>query len=72
MAEYAEHVTSAGERWDTVAYHAYGDPFAYERIIAANPTVPIRPELEAGTRLALPIVEPAVAIAAELLPPWKR
>lgn len=70
--EYLEHVAVEGDRWDTLAYRYYGDPFGYQRIVAANPHVPIRPFIAAGTKLAIPLVEPATGTAAgEEMPPWK-
>lgn len=68
--EYVEHVTSDGERWDQIAHRYYGDVYGYERILAANPHVPIRPVLPGGIRLLIPVLE-AQPDAAEL-PPWKR
>lgn len=70
MIEYITYVTEEGDRWDTIAYRVYGDVHAYEPIIQANPTVPIRPMLEGGIRLRIPIR--ASGSAAASLPPWKR
>jgi len=72
VAEYIEHVTREGERWDQLAWHYYGDPHAYERIILANPTVPITPLLPSGVMLLIPLVEETDAVSGEELPPWKR
>lgn len=69
---YLPHVTRAGERWDQLAWHYYGDAMDYERIIAANPDVEITPTLAGGLVLAIPMVEVDDAIASEELPPWKR
>lgn len=72
MTEHIRYVTLEGERWDTVAQKVYGDPHLYRPIIAANPTVPIRPVIEGGTVLYVPVrdVRPELAAAAE--PPWRR
>jgi phage tail protein X len=72
MSEHYEHITTAGERWDTIAYDYYGDPTAYEGIVAANPSVPIVPLLPSGIALRIPVVEDTGTIAAEELPPWKQ
>jgi len=72
MAEYLEYVTKEGDRWDKIAYDYYGDPFAYERIIVANPAVPIIPILPSGIKLLIPVVEEEETLASEELPPWKR
>ncbi len=69
MSEFVTYVTRDGDRWDAIAYEMYGDATAYEPIIAANPSVPIRPTLEGGQRLLIPIRE---ATATAALPPWKR
>lgn len=67
--KYLTHITTEGERWDEVAYAMYGDAFAYEPIIAANPLVPIRPALAGGIKLRVPVRD--VPAAADV-PPWKR
>ena len=72
MAEYTQHITKENERWDNIAYEAYGDPNLINGIIEANPTVPITATLPAGIRLLVPIVESvAVEVDQTLLPPWK-
>ena len=43
-----EHLTTAGERWDTLAWRYYGDPHAYGRIIEANPALNIGTTLPSG------------------------
>lgn len=68
VARYIEIVTLEGDRWDLIADRAYGDPYDYERIIAANPHIPIRPVLPAGLRVRVPVVE---APSVGGLPPWK-
>ena len=70
--DYVEHSAREGDRWDTLAFTYYGDPHGYERIIAANPHVPIRPFIAAGTPIAVPIIEGAELVSEEDLPPWKR
>lgn len=68
---FLEYVTVDGDRWDLIAYRMYGDPYAFEPIIAANPDVAIRPVLVGGIRLLIPLREPTTIAAADL-PPWKR
>ena len=67
---YLIHITRDGDRWDQIAYRYYNDPYAYERIIAANPNVPIVDVLPAGIRLAVPIIHEE--LTEEDLPPWMR
>lgn len=65
------YTTKQGERWDTVAYKAYGDAMRINELIQANPNVPITDEIPANTVLNIPIIaEPT--LDANLLPPWKR
>lgn len=71
MAEFTEYITIEGDRWDTVAYKAYGDPMLYPTIAAANSDVPLNAVLTAGTKLMVPVLE-AVELDTNLLPPWKR
>ena len=70
--EWIEHVAKLGDRWDTLAYAYYGDPFGYMRLIEANPHVPIRPFIEPGTQLVIPLIEPDDDGQALELPPWKQ
>lgn len=70
-----EHITTEGERWDTLAWRYYGNPFAYSRIIEANPAVDISTRLPSGLVLLIPIIaedESIAILANEDLPPWKR
>ena len=74
IVEVLEHITVDGDRWDNLAWQYYGDAFAYERIIAANPEVQIEPILPGGIRLLIPVIEDTDAETAnsEEFPPWKR
>ena len=71
MAVFVEYVTREGDRWDLVAYRMYGDAYAYEPIIVANPDVPIRPTIASGLRLLIPLRDLAL-VDASSVPPWKR
>lgn len=62
------YTTKAGDRWDTIAYKAYGIPELAALIIMANPTVAITGELPGGIDLLIPIrVDP---VTNQDLPPW--
>ena len=50
-----EHISVEGERWDSLAWKYYGDPYAYGRIIAANPALDITPLLPPGVPILIPI-----------------
>jgi phage tail protein X len=71
MATFIEYVTLEGDRWDLIAHRMYGDAYAYEPIIAANPDVPIRPVVASGLTLLIPLREPSLVNTADV-PPWKR
>jgi len=73
MANFVEYVTKQGDRWDTIAFKAYGDSTLINGLIEANTSIVISPLLEAGTRVIVPILEQGdIQIDSELLPPWKR
>ncbi len=72
-----EHITTAGERWDTLAWRYYGDPHAYGRIIEANPALNISATLPSGIVVLIPImplaeVQQNQQLKLEELPPWKQ
>jgi len=68
--QYILHITTAGERWDLLAWQYYGDPTDYSPIIMANPNVPIEPVFDGGIAIAVPILRKSAAVTADL-PPWK-
>lgn len=64
------HVTTAGERWDLLAWRYYGDATDYSVIIMANPNVAIEAVFEGGISIAIPIQQPSAAVSTNL-PPWR-
>lgn len=70
---FITHITSAGERWDLLAWQYYADATLFSPIIQTNPQIPIEAVFEAGLVIGVPLlmVNPAVSNAANL-PPWKR
>ncbi len=68
--QFILHITTAGERWDLLAWQYYGDPTDYSPIIMANPDVPIEPVLNAGISIAVPILQQSAVVTADL-PTWK-
>ncbi|MGD1026274.1 tail protein X [Candidatus Binatus soli] len=68
--QFILHITTAGERWDLLAWQYYGDPTDYSPIIMANPNVPIEPVFDAGISIGVPILQKSVVVTADL-PPWK-
>ena len=71
MADFVEYITNQGERWDTVAYKAYGDPMLFPHIAEANRGIPLDVVFIDGIRLRVPVLD-GVSIDTNLLPPWKR
>ncbi len=71
MTEYYSYITKDNDRWDLISYKFYKTPTMYEKIIKANPEVPIEPTLPAGIKLKIPILEESETIKFEL-PPWKK
>ena len=49
----------------------YGDPTLFGPIVMANPNVTIEPVFEAGLLIAIPILQQASVVTADL-PPWKQ
>ncbi|QMB01787.1 hypothetical protein FG485_00965 [Salmonella enterica subsp. enterica serovar Typhimurium] len=72
MGGWIEHITTEGERWDNIAFHYYGDPMGYERIIIANPHIAITPTLASGLRLRIPVIGPMQVHDVDEVPPWLR
>ncbi|MGH7924133.1 MAG: tail protein X [Candidatus Binatus sp.] len=68
--QFILHITTAGERWDLLAWRYYGEPTDYSAIIVANPNVPIEPVFDAGIAIAVPILQKSAVVLADL-PPWK-
>ena len=68
---FTKYTTIEGDRWDTVAHKAYGDPMKISPIIEANQRVPKSPIIQAGTVLNIPIQERS-SVTASILPPWKQ
>jgi len=69
-SQFIVHVTTAGERWDLLAWRYYADPTDYSPIIMANPNVPIEPVFDAGISIEVPLQQ-KVAVVTTNLPPWK-
>lgn len=64
-----KYTTIQGDKFDMLAYRAYGDEFKSHHIIQANPEYADVLVFEAGIELTIPIISKE---AAATLPPWKR
>jgi len=76
MSEHLLHRTTAGERWDLLAFRYYGDVARQGELIAANrdlfmADLRIPAILPAGLVLQIPIREQASSTVTTR-PPWKR
>lgn len=67
--DYIEYQTKDGDRWDLIAWKMYGDPWAYEGILRANPEVTAEAVLAGGVTLKVPVLE--VTTTVEDFGPWK-
>lgn len=73
MAETTQYIVKEGERWDTIAFKAYGRSSLMQPIIENNPDVPITPRLPGGTVLTIPVLDDGIVKTdKEKLPPWKQ
>jgi len=64
-----EYITKDGDRWDTIAYQVYGDPYLYEALLKENPQYAHLTILPAGLRLKVPILY--IDETTEVSPPWQ-
>ena len=55
--EYLTYIAKQGDRWDTIAWQFYGDPYLYEPILRANPQYIGLPYPPPGAKLRIPVVE---------------
>ena len=79
---YTKYSTKEGDRWDNVAFAAYGtvnnvtdidgtEKNAISIISKANPDVPLDDIIPSGIVLYIPILEQASITQNKQLPPWK-
>lgn len=70
---YLTHITTEGERWDSIAWRYYRDVTKIPLLVDANPQAPIRETLPGGLTLLVPVIEEQEQTSnLEDLPPWKR
>ena len=68
---FTKYITNEGDRWDLIAYKAYGDPLKFVQIMKANPKVPAGDYLAGNITIYVPVQEQP-AQSSNLVPPWKR
>lgn len=71
MGDFTRYITKNGDRWDSIAWAAYGDVAKQKDIMDANPDIALLTAFGDGVTLILPII-PEVNTQSSLLPPWKR
>ena len=50
------YTTQDGDRWDTIAHKHYGNALAINRLIAANPHLPLAEQFASGLTVFVPVV----------------
>ncbi len=69
--ETTPYITREGDRWDLIAYRAYGDITKQKDIIELNPDIALVSRFPDGVTIILPII-PEADTQTSNLPPWKR
>lgn len=69
MDSVIQHQIKQGERWDLLAWHYYGDVGEINRLIDANPHIPLCEVLPTGQVLLAPVIGVKATSQADL-PPW--
>jgi phage tail protein X len=64
------HITTAGDRWDLLAWRYYRNVSRIPLLIDANPHIAIHEVLASGLTVLIPMLEEE--LSTEDLPPWKR
>jgi len=55
--QYIQYIVKQGDRWDTIAYEMYADPYLYEPILNANQQYLGLPYPPVGAILQVPVLE---------------
>lgn len=66
------YTTRDSDRWDTISHKHYGTAFEIDRLIAANPHLPLAEQFASGLTVFVPVVQQKIQQNQELLPPWLR
>lgn len=70
MTTYIFHVAGYLERWDSIAYKYYKNTYEIQKLIDANPHIPITGIIKEGTEIKVPIDEDVKTDSK--LPIWKK
>lgn len=63
------YTTRDGDRWDTISHKHYGTAFEIDRLIAANPHLPLAAQFASGLTVFVPVIKQKIQQNQELLPP---
>ncbi|WGE52372.1 tail protein X [Actinobacillus equuli] len=66
-----QHIVKQGERWDSLAYHYYGDALEYGRIVDVNPQISFCEVLPVGVTVYIPVLDVKPTNNQDM-PPWLR
>ena len=70
---FSKYIIKDGDRWDTVAYHQYGDASLYPVLIADNPHLSIINGFEVGEVMFIRSNQDDIIVdKVEDLPPWMQ
>lgn len=70
MKQYYMYTTKYGDRWDSIATKFRNNTFDYADIIEANPHVTVKPVLDEGIEIRIPVKE--YDTENKGLPIWKQ
>lgn len=66
------YTTRDGDRWDTISHKHYGTAFEIDRLIAANPHLPLAEQFESGLTVFVPAIQHVTNQQQQDMPPWMR
>lgn len=66
------YTTRDGDRWDTISHKHYGTAFEINRLIAANPHLPLAEQFESGLTVFVPVIQQTSNQQQQDMPPWMR
>lgn len=69
---YLNYTTEEGDRWDNIAFKAYGDVEQMPVLLAANREAGIPEQFPAGITLRVPRLANTELTSPEQRPPWNR
>ena len=71
--KYAFYKTGHNERWDNIAYKYYKNSYDIQKLIEANPHIPINTVIPPETEITIPIEEISkLKKSTSVLPIWKQ